>query len=60
MAKFSICEHKKPHRAKRAGGGDLGHWGGVLRGVIQDPANELRRIPKRRSSKNSYSTHLGE
>jgi hypothetical protein len=30
MAKFSIFEHKKPHRAKRAGGG-LGHRGGVLR-----------------------------
>jgi hypothetical protein len=43
MAKFSICEHKKPHRAKRAGGG-LGHRGGLLRGVIQDPANGLPRI----------------
>src|SRR5215211_4601013 len=30
----------------------LGHRDGVLRGLIQDPANGLRRIPKRRSSQN--------
>ena len=31
-------------QAERPGEG-IGHRGGVLRGLIQDPANGLRRIP---------------
>jgi hypothetical protein len=39
-------------------GEGIGHWGGVLRGLIQDLASGLRRIHLKRTSENAQNANF--